>query len=145
MAHLRFLLAVTFAVSVAHTEAGQNTSMCECESCAIKKTFKWFSTDFRKTPQSVDVLVGTSVTFECQAGWAAERVRWQVNGSVWDIGDPPSYDLLISPDETWNSPVYSRTLTAERRYNNTRIQCILTLTPGGQKIYSNLALLAVRG
>ncbi|CAI8024264.1 hypothetical protein GBAR_LOCUS14109, partial [Geodia barretti] len=127
MADLRFLLVATFAVSVVHTEAGQNTSLY-----------------FRKTPQSVDVLVGTSVTFECQAGWAAERVRWQVNGSVWDIGDPPSYDLLISPDETWNSSVYSRTLKAERRYNNTGIQCVLTLTPGGQKICSNMALLVVR-
>ena len=37
MADLRFLLVVTFAVSVVHTEAGQNTSMCECQSSATKQ------------------------------------------------------------------------------------------------------------
>ena len=105
----------------------------------------FFFTDFRKTPQSVDVLVGSSVTLECQAAWAAERVRWEVNGSVWDIGDPPRYDLRVSPDESWNSSVYSRKLVAEREYNNTGVQCVLTLSPGGQKIYSHVALLVVRG
>lgn len=92
----------------------------------------------------MDVLVGTSVTFECQAAWSA-GVRWEVNDRGWDIFVPPPFDLRISPDVTWNSSIYSRTLTAEREYNNTAVRCVLSLNPGGQKIYSDAALIMVRG
>ena len=94
---------------------------------------------------SVDVLVGKSVKFECQAAWAAKRVRWMVNGRGWDIRDSPLASMRITPDGTWNSSVYSRELSAKREYNNSRVQCVLILESGDERVYSDVALLLVRG
>ena len=85
------------------------------------------------------------MVFECQAAWAAERVRWEINGRSWDIRDPPPAEMSITPDRTWNSSVFSRRLRAGREYNNSRVQCVLNLRSAGETVYSDVALLLVRG
>ena len=59
-----------------------------------------------------------------------------MNGRVWDIRNSPRAISRITSDATWNSSIYSRTLTAEREYNNTSVQCVLTLSGGGRQRFT---------
>ena len=103
--------------------------------------------DFRCAPRNVSVLVGSQVRFQCQARWAATSVRWRFNDRGWGLLDHPYASMSTTSDSSWNSSVYSRGLTVEREHNSSRVQCVLTLdlTTGAQTVYSDEAVVIVRG
>ena len=100
--------------------------------------------DFRRMPESVNVVVGTTVKFKCQAAWAAESLRWRFNDRGWGLMDYPYASMATIRDDSWNSSFYSRGLTVEREHNNSHVQCVLNLT-SGIRVYSDEAVVIVRG
>ena len=94
-------------------------------------------------PESVDVLVGSLVTFECQVeSWIGGPLKWKCNNKSWGLFDTPLAPMITSSSSNWT--IYSRRLTAQREHNESFIQCVVALG-AGQDMYSNLGVLLVRG
>ena len=82
--------------------------------------------------------------FECQAAWVASSVRWTINSRAWGLLDIPSASMSSNRDTSWNSSIFLRHISSVHRdYNNSRVQCVLTLEVGGQR-YSDEALKFLR-
>ena len=105
------------------------------------------TTDFHRSPKSVCVLVNSSVEFECQTSQEAESadVVWYINNRVWSLLDPPKATWSSDPDPEWSSSLHTLHMPALREFNNSCVQCALILERGQPKIYSDAAVLAVRG
>ena len=135
-------LVVTVLFFAGFALAQQNVSTCEPILLSSLVSSFLFS-DLMLVPESLDVLVGSSVTFEC---WVASSTRepliWKFNNRTWGLFDPPWADLLNGHRNNWR--VYSRRFTAQREHNGSWVQCRLTLSPG-QDVYSNHGDLLVRG
>lgn len=95
----------------------------------------------------MSALVDSTVKFKCQAGWELESasVVWYINDTVWSRHDIQGIYWSSIPDPHWNSPLRSLHFPALRECNNSYVQCVLYLDRGQTKIYSESAILVVRG
>lgn len=145
------LLGVTvlclLAVSAA-TDAGLNTSTSKTSwHPFLDEYVNSLISDFNRVPRSVSALVNSTVKFTCQAGWelASASVVWYINDTVWSQLTIRGIFWSSLPDSRWNSPLRTLHIPALRDCNNSRVQCVLYLDSGQDKIYSEEAILIVRG
>ena len=104
----------------------------------------WFwHTDFTRTPQSLNVTVGSSVLFYCHNS-ASSRYVWYINGSLLShLPYSQQATITVQSEFTGQGKVSHLHFIALHTFNNSLIVCEATL-PEGQA-FTNPAILLIQG
>ena len=105
-----------------------------------------FYSAFRRSPQTVNTTIGSTVHFQCQPEKQVNAVIWRVNNQRLRILNSPDVFQISAADPSWNTALHTLEMPALAEYNNSTVRCLLiTSSSSSGDIYSNVAMLAIQG